>query len=332
MNQPPKPPLTWDVDIPLLTNGYMLTSLLKVTVGAGLVAGALVSLLLAVQGNARLAAQMLAVFVAAGFGFFGVSVLVMGLLFGNRLGARFTVSASGIDFESRDRLGRAAGRGALMLGLLLGRPAAAGSGLLAMTQETRSLAWSGAFRVEADRRHHRLAFKNRWRILLMVYGTPGNYPALCDLVAHHMRLNGTAERCTGKSPLGPYLWRTLAAVLACLPVLLLADVFGYGLLLPLLLLCFAIASVWFVRHLAWVVLFTLPAVVAAMLADGLSLRESSFAKGQVFRRYEVLSGDHWALTALAGVGAAYLLWLAIQTLRARIHPALEADLADAGEP
>jgi len=47
-------------------------------------------------------------------------------------------------------------------------------------------------------------------------------------------------------------------------------------------------------------------------------------------RYQMLSGDSWALTALAAAGAATLVWLSVATLRGHIQPALAQDLMDGG--
>lgn len=324
--------LRWDIDIPLLTNVHMLRAMLTVTLGSAALVGALVSLMLAVQGDWSAIPPLLGLFAAAGLGFALLALLVMGLVFGNRLRARFSVDDQGVGFQTRDRVAKASNRAALVLGLVLGRPGAAGSGLLAMTQEQQTLRWTGGFRAEFDAAHHSIGLRNRWRTLLRVYCTPDNHAAVCALIREQMARHQTAERAAGRSPVGGYLGRTALAVLACVPMFLLAPVYGHGLLLPLLLMCFAIASVWFVRHLAWVVLGCGAALVVSMLMAGLALRESSFSRGTHFRRYEVLSGDDWALTALALLGLAYLAWHAVQTLRARTVPALEADLQDADGP
>ena len=326
------PALRWDIDIPLLTNVHMLRAMAGVTLGSAALVAALVSLMLAVQGDWSLIPSIAGLFVAAGLGFLLLALLVMGLVFGNRLRARFSVDDHGVGFQTRDRVARAGNRAALVMGLLLGRPGAAGSGLLAMSQEQQALGWAGSFRAEFDAAHHSIALCNRWRTLLRVYCTPDNYAAVCARIREQMARHGTAGRAMGRSPVGGYLGRTVLAVLACVPMFLLAPVYGHGLFLPLLLMCFAIATVWFVRHLAWVVLGCSATLVANLLMAGLAMRESSFSRGTHFRRYEVLSGDDWALTALAMLGLAYLAWHAVQTLRRRAVPALEGDLQDAQAP
>jgi hypothetical protein len=150
------------------------------------------------------------------------------------------------------------------------------------------------------------------------------------LVNHQLVQHGTADRAVGASPLRGHLLRTALVVAACLPLLLLAPVYGHGLLLPLLLMCFALATVWLLRPLAWVVLVAAVLLVGRMLMGAVEPRPSSFRAGITYWRFELLSGDDWALTALAALGLVYLVWLAVQTLRARTLPALEGDWRDGG--
>jgi hypothetical protein len=256
---------------------------------------------------------------------------VMLLVFGNRLRTRFTVSDDGVRCESLDRTARASSRAALVAGIITGRPGAAGSGLLAMTQEDQTLRWRGAFSASADAGRHTIALRNRWRTLLTVYCSAENFQAVRARVERHMAAHGTAARAQGPSRLRAYLRDTALAVLASLPLLLADRVYGYGLLLPLLLMCFAVATVWFVRHLAWVTLLCGAGLAGAIVLAALAPRASVFSGHGTRPRYEWLSGDDWALTAAGVAGLAYLAWQAVRVLRRRVQPALEADLGDGGD-
>ncbi|WP_395700022.1 hypothetical protein [Aquabacterium sp.] len=328
MNAPADTPLAWDIDIPLVTNGALLRSILGVSFGAAGLVGALVAWMLLVQGAWDLVPRLLLLAAAGGLGLFLLALGVMLLMLGNRFRARFVIDAEGVHAATRDRAAQAGNRGALLLGLMLGRPAAAGSGLLAMRQESQTLKWSGAFRAEVDATGRSIVLRNRWRTLLRVYCTPQNFEAVQRRVAECMAAHGTAARAAGPSPMAGYLVRTALVVLACLPLFLLAPVYGHGLFLPLLLMCFAIATVWFVRYLAWVVLGSALVLAVNMLGTALAWRGASIFSGVRYRRYETLSGDDWALTVLAALGLAWLAWQAVQTLRRRLVPALESDMLD----
>lgn len=328
MTHPSSDTIHWDIDIPLATNPVMWGAMIKATMGAALGVSALVGLLLAVQGDWRLVLPVAGLLLACGAGLLLVAGLVMVLVFGNRLGAHFVVDAEGVRYAQRDRRAHAANRGALVLGLLLGRPAAGGSGLLATLDERKALRWQGAFRAEAHPARHTIALRNRWRTLLWLYCTPTNFDAVQALVNRHMAQHGTAGRAAGTSPLRGHLLRTVLVVAACLPLFLLAPVYGHGLLLPLLLMCFALATVWLLRPLAWVVLVAAVLLVVRMLMGAVEPRASQFRPGITYWRFDLLSGDDWALTALGALGLVYLVGLALRTLQGRVLPALEGDLLD----
>lgn len=332
MHRTPADSLSWEISVPLAADRRNLVAMAKVGVGAGALVGALVALLLAVQGDWSLVLPVLGAFVLAGVGFFGVALAVMVLVFGNRQHLRYTLTPQTLRCESIDRTARVANRAALVAGLLAGRPGAAGSGLLALAQEDQCLRWDGAFVARPEPANHTIELRNRWRTLMVVRCTADNYDAVEAAITRAMAAHHTATRSRGSSPLPACLRRTGLAVLACLPLLVMANDTGHDALwLPFALMCLAIASLWFVRPLAWAVLGMAGLLAARLLAELVEPRDSAYRAGVSFLRYEVLSGDDWAWLVLGGAGLAYLCWTAVRILLGRVQPLLEADLKDAGE-
>ena len=322
--------LQWDIDVPMLTNRHILAGLAKAMLGAGVLVVALVSLLLGVQGDWDAIPGVTALLLAISIGLFAFGLLVMIFPFKNRLASRFTIDAEGVHLAVTDGTARVGNRLAFWMGLALGSGAAAGSGLLAATQESQALRWSGAFRAVVEPATRSIAFCNGWRTLLRVYCLPDNFDLAVAWVNREMAAHATVSRVGKHSPLGAYLARTLLVLVACLPILGLGELFNFSLLPPFILLCFGVAMVWFLRPLAWVVMLMLAVIGVLVLAGSLEERASYFSDAH-YLRYEMLSGDSWALVALAATGATVLLWLAIATLRQRIRPALEQDFVDGGD-
>lgn len=320
----------WEIGVPVLTSRHMLGALAKAFFGGSALVTLLVGLLLGVQGEWRAIPGVALLLFAIGAAMFATGLAVAALLFRNRLQVRCTVDAQGVVVESVDRVGRAVNRASVLAGLVLGSTALTGSGLLATAGERQGLRWSGAFRAVVEPATRSIAFRNGWRTLLRVHCLPENFEAVVAFVEAQMARHGTSRRAGTRSPLGAYLARTLVVVVASLPFFAVRDLYGFGLLPPLLLLCFAAATVWFVRPMAWVVLGVLATIATLMVIGGVAPRESSLNRG-VHHRYETISGDGWALTALALAGGAACGWLAVATLRRRISPALDADLEDAGD-
>lgn len=330
VHPPCKEPLQWDIDVPLLSNRHMLSALAKAMLGAGGIVVALVSLLLGFQGAWDVIPGVAVLLLGISLGLFALGLVVMAFPFRNRLASRFTIDTEGVHLVVTDRTARAGNRMAFWMGLALGSGATAGSGLLAATQETQSLRWGGAFRAVVEPATRSIAFRNGWRTLLRVYCRPDNFSEAVDRVQREMAAHATVERASQRSPLGAYLARTLLVAVACLPILAVSDVFDFSLLPPFILLCFGVAMVWFLRPLAWVVLVMVAVIGLLVVSGSLEGRVSSVSQSH-YLRYQMLSGDSWALIVLAAVGAATLLWLAVATLRGRIRPALEQDMIDGGD-
>lgn len=329
MTNDPLPPMEWDIDVHLLTNRYMIAAMAKVMLGASLVVAALIGLLLGIQGDWAAALSMAGVMLAIGCGLFVLSLLVMALFFRNAIATRYALDDKGMRMTVIDRKARAGNRIAFWGGLVLGKPGAMGAGALAVAQEQQWFGWNGAFTASYEPATRSIALRNGWRTLARIYCLPGNYDQAVALVLRALSDNATPTRVPARSPLGRYLLRTVLVVGCSLPLFGLASELDLSLFMPLILLCFALATVWFVPPMAWAVLGAL-LIIFVEVALRLMEHHRSMFTGEIFRHYEVMSGDDWAMMALTGIAVAMLVWGAVATLRGRLTPALTQDWSDAG--
>lgn len=259
-----------------------------------------------------------------------LGLLIMAVLFRGRMGVRYTVDRQGVMYEVIDTRARKANRAAIIVGVLARDPRTLGAGLLARSQERMSVRWSGAFRARHDPPKHHITLCNAWRPLLWIQCTPDNYPAVAAAVDHYIEKRGTAQRVPPGSALPAYLWRSVAVVLCCLPLFALDEAFDTGLLLPILILCFGLATVWMVNVLGWVVLAGLLLLVGVLFVELGTLRQSSLFKGERYRLVELIDGSEAGLLALAFAGALVLGWIAWGAVRGRWLSALVAGYEDMG--
>jgi hypothetical protein len=245
---------------------------------------------------------------------------------------RYTLSASGLLLETTSRAAKVSNRAAIVVGVLSGKPGVAGSGLLAASQETQEVKWRGAFRAVYRPGSHMILLKGAWRTLMLVQCTPENYAEVAEKVAGYVKRRGAEKRVAAQaSPLPGYLLRSVATVIACVPLFLLADEYHLDLFMPIFILCFALATVWLLPVLAWAVLGGLAAYAVEFAVAMLEERTSMFEPGQTYLRFEVLSGDDWAfLGVVVGAGVAWLVWLSVSALRGRVGSALSSDQTDMG--
>jgi hypothetical protein len=123
------------------------------------------------------------------------------------------------------------------------------------------------------------------------------------------------------------LGRTGAVVVATVPLLVVREVVDVGLFPAILILCFALATVWLVPLFGWVVLAAEAYEAAAIVVGLAEVHQSAVFPDREFRLLGVLSSDDWVLLALAAAGLAYLASVSIAHVRGRMASMLMADEA-----
>ena len=323
--------LRWEIGIPLVTNPRMLRTMAIVTALSVLIPTLILGMIFASQGHWDQIGSIAGIFALVGLGLFGLFLLVMLVFFGNRLQTRYTLNEEGIRQETIDKVGKAAGRVALVAGALGRSPGTAGASLIAMSQEAPSLYWRGGYSLEVHPDKYLLVFRNAWRPLLEVYCTPENYDSVEALTRQYMARHQTEARRERRSPLPRYLGHSALILLACVPLFAACEEYAIDLLLPILLLAFALATLWLIPLFGYVVLIANVLIVAALVATMLEERTSMFRPGNTYLHYEVFSADDWGLLLLTILGLGYLWWLAWQALRGGLVSLLVRDEAGRGD-
>lgn len=319
-NAPIVPTLTWEQRVSLLGQPILLRSYAIALAATAIVAGGLMAFILAASGEAESIPPLLGMMGLVLLGLALLFLLVALVFFGNRMTQRFTLDRRGVSSEVVDRRARGAARLLILLGLLTGKMGAAGTGLIAANDRTRALLWSEVGRVRYDPRRHVVALGNSWRTVVILFCTAENYGAVAAAVA--AATLGRLER--RRHPLPRLLLHTLLVGFALVPVFALPYPFELDLLLPILLLCFALATVWLIPLLAWVVVAGCGWLLVELAMIALETRQSQFGSGS-YRVWEVLDGSDWTALGLAGLGIAYLLWLSRAALTGRFVSGLMAE-------
>lgn len=323
------PPIVWETDLPLFSRRMMAQWAYAMLATAGVIVLILGTIFVA-QREWDALAPMLIMAVAVAAGLWLLGVLIMALLFRGKFRVRYTLDDRELRYQVVERKARIANRLAILAGILARSPQALGAGLIAKSQETMAVRWNGAFRAVYDPERHHITLRNAWRGLLWVQCTSENYAEVAAAVERNMTRRQTASRVAARSPLPTYLGRSLAVILACLPLFALAEEYDTGLFLPILILCFGLATVWLINLFGWVVQGGLLVQWLLVAADLLRERESYFHKGETYQGYEVLIAADYGLLLIAGAGSAILAWLAFRAIRGRWLAALLDGYQDMG--
>lgn len=315
--------LEWEVDVPVATHPLMLLNFGKVIIIASVLLGALIAFQLAMAGDHSAILPLIEMLAACSTGLFLLVIVVALVFYRNRMPMRFRVDAAGASASVIDRRARIVSKVAIATGLLTGKPGVAGAGMISANTSKQEILWEAIARARFHPRWRTISLANSWRTVLVLFCRDDNYDAVTSTVRRAIDAH-LVEQPARNSPLASLLLRSALAVIATIPLFYLPYYLTVGLIAPLLVLCFALATIWLVPLLAWVVIATLAYVGVAVLLNRLTPTIPLFGEG-LHPAYRVLSDDDWTVLVLAFFGAGYLLWLSIAALNGRIRSALMSD-------
>jgi hypothetical protein len=322
----PQKGMRWEIDVPLVTHPLMLAGYVKIFGLTGILMGIFLSFLMAVTGSLDAIPMVWMMSGGISAGLFVVGLLASALIYGNRMRMRFKLDADQAGAEIIDRRSKTVSIAAIVLGVLARKPGAVGAGLIGATDTERTAAWRGIVSAKFYPRHHAISLRNSWRTVIILFCSPANYERAAAFVRQAMTRNPTREGAR-TNPLPKLFLHTGLIFAAMLPFFLLDSPLKVELFAVIFTLCFALASLWLIPHLCFATFLGLGVMAAQIAASSMEQRRSMFSPGNLYRAYEVMSGDDWAQLALGGAGAAYLIWLSLGLLRGRINSGLAGDMA-----
>lgn len=320
-------PLVWDSELKLFSPAMIRqwTAAMAVT---ALIMTLLLGTVFAAQGEWDAIGTMAMISAGAAGGLWLLGLAVMLIVFRGRVAVSYRVDSEGIAMETRDRVARGANRAAIVIGALAGKPGLAGAGMIGRSREHEAVRWAGAFHTAADSRRRLIDIRNAWRSVLLVQCTPANFEAVQARIRDEMARHETDKRLPRRSPLPFYLIHTVLIFAASVPLFWLSDEYDVSLLLPLLALAFAQATLWLINLFGWVVCALLLVIAGGVAIDLAATRTSSLFPGETYTGFDVLGSDDLSGLAAALVGAAYLVWLSIRALRGRFLALLLRDASE----
>lgn len=180
--QPGSDCIEWRFDIPLLTSGFMLWDFVRVILLSVAAMYFFVALAGLVMGGELIILPPMVFFLTAGI-MFGLFILTS-LILGNRQGARFIVSARGIEYFAEKRE-RKMNKLVTVIGLLMLNPTTAGAGALAMTQQELLIPWASIRSFKVYPRSRVIALKNSWRTVMRLHCPPELFDEVVSAVQVH---------------------------------------------------------------------------------------------------------------------------------------------------
>jgi hypothetical protein len=309
-----RPPESWEIDVPLVTNRWMLLDWAKVLGWTYLLFCGLMALIFTATGEAAAVLPLFWIMAMVVGGIALLGLLAMVVLFGNRFRMRYSISNEGILAETLDRQAR-----------FINRLPVGGSSLLVQSREDQMVPWRAIARTHPYPGNRSIVLLNRWRRVMVVYCQEADFARVSAFIQGQVAVRGDPIR-QRRNPLPARLLWSALAVLACLPLFQMPYYFELDLFLPILLLCFTLATLWLVRFLGVVVLgASLYGIVMTLILGFQVHRAALFPSLGAYPAFAWLDSGEWIQLALAWLGLAFLVLLSIQALRNRLPSLLELD-------
>jgi hypothetical protein len=319
--------LEWEHPLYLLQDRLIMGSLFKAFVLVYLIMGSLLGLIMVGQGEWRDWLGLMEVFFYVVAALWFSSLIIMLILYRNRMEARFILNQRRVFCEMRSTHLQRAVPYVDGLSKILGKPEI-NSNMRDAAAQSIETSWSLITQALYDRNHARIVLRNRWRTVLVLYCPPTRYAEIADFVQkrlHEAHPIGVAHRA---SPLPQMLLRSLLLIGACMTIFALPYPFEQDVFIPIYLLCFSIATAWIISLLGYAVLVGVGWSVGEILYIGFKFRDATLVFSGMpsrYRGFDMLYGEEWLALALCIVGLSYLAWDAWRALRGKNPSMLERD-------
>lgn len=321
-----RPPLSWQCDVPLVTHPVLLRSLVTMCGVSTFILVALIGGLMALTEGIRSAIPMIGMGMLIGAGMFILSLLIMLVVFRNRMTMQFEVGEHGAIARVIDRRARIANRLAMVAGAAAGRPGVTGAGMIAMSNEEVGTAWSGIASASYDPKRFTITLRNDWRPVVHLFCTPDTYEEAAARVADGLsRVRRTANQHTARNPLWAAMGWSIVVIVSVLPLFGMPYPFEPDLFAVILVLCFGLATVWLVPVMGWPVLAGIAWIAGTLLLQGLALHTSRFS-GDSYTAFGSLDAGEWIGFSITCAGLAVLAAIAVAALRGRLVSLLLSDM------
>jgi len=315
------PSLSWEADISVLNNWRVWSDIAKIWLIVAICSIIALGIPLGAAG-AWDAVGLFAIFAIVATGcLLIVGAILLAVITGNRFRLKYDFDENGVTCTVTDPRARMIGRGTFLAGLAAGSLATTSTGMVTISGEEREAFWSRIKSAKFDPRRRTIDLRGSWRSLLVVYCPAELYDKIARLVEDRISDASHSDSYQAGSSLPKLLLWSVYVVAACLPLFALPYPFEMDLLIPILLLCFAVACVWFLPPLGYFVLLGVAGAVFQIASVGVQ-NFGSFGYGR-------LSVDAWGLQiGAAAIGLLFLTWFAIRTIRGNGPSALYHDITE----
>lgn len=311
----------WQISVPLVSNNLIFKSVTTFVLVTGMVMAIFLGFIFFAISEIDALLPMFFMIGIISFGLWVLMQLIMLLIFGNRMPMYFKVDEKAVRCDLKSTLAKSGNRAAVILGLLSRNPGVAGSGMLAMSQESVQYNWSQIKYAKFYDKKQAISLRNSWRELLVVFATDENYEKVKGYIKS--KIKKIEKRKV--NPIFLFMIRSLFVFMACLPIFKTEFPIEINLLVSIIILCFSLATVWLIPLFGYVVIFGVLYVIGDIFIDGLRVYESSLSFIPAYSGFELLNDSDWISLSLLSLGLLYLFVMSLRAIKGYDESALMMD-------
>ena len=328
MNEQNKKELKWEINIPLLNNKILMRQVFLIFLITYIIISILMSIIFITQGDFKSVQTILFIFLLVCLGLYILTILIMFIVFGNRMNLRFTLNDKGVLYEMIDKRGKKLTNLSIFMGLLSKKPTTTGTGLIAKSMEEVFIDYRNVTKIEPRDNEKVILLKNEWRTLMAIYCNDENYDEVKEYINNRFeeRRKDSKEERT-KNPLPKYILLSLLTIIMSIPIFLLPYPFEIGSFIPILILFFTLASIWLTRLLFFVTIGASIYVIIFVIAK-LFEKTESIIFNRTYFWYELISSEDIFSLILLLISLAYFIGISIYSLKGKLPSMLERDISD----
>jgi len=328
MNEQNKKELKWEINIPLLNNKILMRQVFLIFLITYIIISILMSIIFITQGDFKSVQTILFIFLLVCLGLYILTILIMFIVFGNRMNLRFTLNDKGVLYEMIDKRGKKLTNLSIFMGLLSKKPTTTGTGLIAKSMEEVFIDYRNVTKIEPRDNEKVILLKNEWRTLMAIYCNDENYDEVKEYINNRFeeRRKDSKEERT-KNPLPKYILLSLLTIIMSIPIFLLPYPFEIGSFVPILILFFTLASIWLTRLLFFVTIGASIYVIIFVIAK-LFEKTESIIFNRTYFWYELISSEDIFSLILLLISLAYFIGISIYSLKGKLPSMLERDISD----
>ncbi len=313
--------LSWRIKVPLVSNNLVFKSVTTFVVITGLVMSIFLGFIFIAIDEFDALIPMLSMIGIVTFGLWIFMQLIMLVLFGNTMKMYFQINKNGVKCNLESSVSRLGNRVSVILGFMARNPSVAGSGILAMSQESVQYDWDQIKSAKYYDKKQAISLRNSWRELIVVYATAENYEKTKKFVQSKIKKQDKKKI----NPVFLFIVRSFLVFLACLPLFKTEFPIEIDLLISIIILTFSLATVWLIPLFGYVVIVGVIYVIGDIFVDGLRVYESSLSFIPAFSGFELLDETDWVALSLLSLGMLYLFIMSIRAIKGYDESALMKD-------